>query len=158
MKFTQKRWFQGSQKKGTIFAGHSIGLRLSRLKEALRTQLMEKIALRVLESANHTEQVPPMKTGKLRESGSVFVGSTLIGTTNEGIGEPVVNHFGKPNRLYLIYSALNKKRNFDYAYYQNYNTLIGMPNEHLWVEDMMAKERLRKYAREALREIVSENS
>lgn len=156
--FKFSKSFQGGKQRAGIFAGKSIGVRLEKLKESLKDELRERIAFRILESANMTEQVPPIKTGKLRESGSVFVGSKLIGTTNFGVGEPVTQHIGKPGRIYLTYSALNKKGNFDYAFYQNYNTKIGLPNEHLWVEDMMAKERLRKYARQSLREIYSENS
>ena len=156
--FLNERSFQGGKQRAGIYAGKSIQARLEKLKESLKDELRERIALKVLESAGKTEQIPPIKTGKLRESGSVFVGSKLIGTTNYGIGEPITQHIGKPGRIYLIYSALNKKRNFDYAFYQNYKVDIGLPNEHLWVEDMMAKERLRKYARQALQEIYRENS
>ena len=155
--FKFSRSFQGGKQRAGIYAGKSIRVRLEKLKESLKDELRERIAFKILESADMTEQIPPIKTGKLRESGSVFVGSKLIGTTNAGVGEPITEHIGKPGRIYLIYSALNKRGDFDYAFYQNYNTHIGLPNEHLWVEDMMAKERLRSYARQALREIHSEN-
>ncbi|MCK4521996.1 MAG: hypothetical protein KAU20_05465 [Nanoarchaeota archaeon] len=147
------RTFKGG--KGQFRACASMGIRALKLKEKISQTLHERVAEKVLANVNMTLRQPPVKTGRLRQSGSVFVGSKLIGTTNNGSGTPVTSRGGGlSHRIYLIYSAFDKT--FNYAYYQNYAVRIGNPFHHLWIEAMMAKSRLKSFARKSMNEIINE--
>lgn len=149
------RTFRGG--KGQFRACASIGVKAEKLAKKLDEDLHRRIGRKILNSIGSAPRRPPVKTGRLEQSGSVFVGNELIGTTNRGVGTPVVTMAGGlPHRIYLVYSAID--RGFNYAYYQNYNTRIGKPWEHLWVEAIMARERVRRFARQAIDEIVNECS
>ena len=149
------RTFKGG--KGQFRACASMGVRALELKEKISQTLHKKVAEKVLRGVKTSIRKPPLESGKLRQSGSVFVGSELVGTTNRGSGTPVTSRAGGlPHRIYLIYSAFD--RGINYAFYQNYNLNIGKPHQHLWVEYMMSKSRLKMFARKSLNEIINERN
>lgn len=86
------RTFKGGE--GQFRACASIGVKASKLKEKLSQSLHRRIAEKILDNVNTASREPPIKTGKLRQSASVFVGSELIGTTNRGMGTPITSRGG----------------------------------------------------------------
>ena len=74
-------------------------------------QARQQMALQFLNVCNHGSKndptVPPVMTGNLRGSASVFVGAVLIQTTRGeyGIGEPAAAYSGPNNEITVVYNA-----------------------------------------------------
>lgn len=151
----------GRKISGGYKAGRSLEARLESLKEGIDgDKLRIFIATEILKTApNIRRRRPPIKTGRLKQSGSVFVGSKLIGTTNRGKGTPITNYRGKEKRIYVMYDTpivTKTGKHFNYAYYQNYNDAIGVPEKHHWVEELLSERRREGYVKRAMGAMLNE--
>ena len=138
--------------------------RVKEMEDDFYRKLPPYVAKKILLSANRGKRRPPIKTGKLRRSGSVFANRKLVGTTKrelggsfsyKGKGMPITKtKRGKRGRVSLIYYATDK--GFNYAHYQNYKLSIGKPKYHLWAEYMVNKMRVNKYIKDGMRKLLNE--
>jgi hypothetical protein len=77
---------------------------------ALNKKALAAVGLQLINNVNEGSMRvgarPPILEGTLRSSGSVFVGSSLIHTTNnDGKGRPVISYSDKKNRVTVIYNT-----------------------------------------------------
>jgi len=152
--FSQHKW------KFDVFLNE----REEQFKEAIIEKLPPYVGKKILMSANRGKRRPPIRTGELRRSGSVFANGKLVGTTErelggsfsyKGKGMPIKRTVvGKKGRVSLIYYAIDK--GFNYAHYQNYKLDIGKPKYHLWAEYMMNRRNIKKYIKTGMRKILRE--
>ena len=95
-------------KKNTLSPGLA---RLIKISTDVRNRALAKAGLQGLNWMNNGSPklslVPPILTGALRGSGSVFVGNKFITATpdNSGEGTPATSYNGKPNTITWIYNT-----------------------------------------------------
>ena len=92
------------------------------------------------EGSPNEPTVPPIKTGNLRGSASVFVGAVLIMNTrqNYGVGTPVTNYDAPVNEMTLVYNTDYAARMHEDTWNPGEGSLQSGNVGNKWVERHMS--------------------